>query len=55
MRNARFEMYFIAVYSLVPFGNRTKIDVHKTRLFLNLQVITAFFKNVVCLLWFYDV
>jgi len=41
MRNARFGMYFIAVYSVVPFGNHPKSDVNRKRLFLNLQVITA--------------
>jgi len=44
MRNARFEMYVTAVYSIVPFGNHPKSDVNRTCLFLNLQVITA----VVC-------
>jgi L-arabinose isomerase len=34
-------MYFVAVYSVVPFGNHPKSDVNRTCLFLNLQVITA--------------
>jgi hypothetical protein len=41
MRYALGKMYFIAVYSVVPFRNHPKSDVNGTCLFLNLQVFTV--------------